>query len=72
MKTKTKSITEIYLENLDSDKVARKLVYLVNEASRQEKPEVEIGRALVSSNIRRRLDRARVEAQMMKAVKYNN
>lgn len=51
---KNESITQMYLDNFDSEKVAKKLIHLVDEAKKKENPALEIGRALFAKNLQRR------------------
>lgn len=54
---KTKSLTELYLKFLDSERVAEKLIA---------KPHL-LGRAMVQANCKRRVERLRVISEMRKA-----
>ena len=56
---KNKSLTQLYLKHLDSERVAEKIL---------RKPYL-LGRALVTANCRRRVERRRVVAEMFRAAK---
>lgn len=55
--SKNKTLSELYLRHLDSERVAEKML---------RKPHL-LGRALVTANCRRRVERRRVIAEMFRA-----